>query len=302
MDNKTELIIKKRTKKSTIIRLLVMIAGFFLLALNYNTFLVSNSLVIGGTSGLAILVNKLTGMKPSTFIYLTGAILLTLSFFILGRKQTLKNVFGSILFPFFVSITPPLANYLASNLIFDNFILLVLLSGILCGVADGLIFKAGFTSGGTDIIRQIINKGKKMQEGKVIFYINIIIILAGGLVFGYSKVIYAAIILLESSLIVDRILLGISENKMFFIYTKKIDTIKDYFTEDLKTGITLFKTEGGFSKEKNRMIMCVVPTRDYYRIKQAILIIDPLAFIVINDCYEVSGGRKKQSVLMFDNL
>ncbi len=302
MVKNSDLIMKKRTTKNTIIRMLVMIFGFLLLAINYNTFLVHNSLVIGGTSGLAIIINNLFGMKPSTFIYLTGGFLLLLSCIILGKKQTLKNVFGSILFPFCVSITTPLAKYLATNLVFDNFILLVLLSGILCGIADGLIFKAGFTTGGTDIIRQIINKGQKMQEGKVIFYINIIIILAGGIVFGLSKVIYAAIILLESSLIVDRILLGISENKMFFIYTKNIKQMKAYFMNDLKTGVTLFKTEGGFTQEKDKMIMCVVPTREYYRIKQMVLVIDPQAFIVVNDCYEVSGGRKKQSLLMFDNL
>ena len=294
MNNKIKSLSEIVEKKNLFPRLIVMTLGFFLLALNYNLFLVRNSLVIGGTSGLAIIINKLFGMEPTTFIYISGIILLIISYFSMGAHETFKNIFGAILFPVFISITIPLANYLSKMLVFDNFILTVLLAGIICGVADALVFKAGFTTGGSDILRQIVNKYMKIPNGKAIWNINIIIILAGGIVFGISKVIYAVLILLMDSLIVDRIVLGISENKMFFIYTRQIDDIKKYIMEDLKTGVTLFSTEGGFSAEKAKMIMCVVSTRDYYRFKQSVLTLDPQAFIVINDCYDVSGGKKKK--------
>lgn len=280
-------------KKNIKGRLVVMTLGFLLVAFNYNLFLVKNSLVIGGTSGLAIIVNKFTGIEPVTFIYITGFFLIILSYFIIGRRETFKNAFGSIFFPLCVTITLPLANFLADKIIFENFFLTILISGVLCGISDGMIYKSGFSTAGMDIVRQIVNKYIHISAGKADFYTNLVIILAGGAVFGPSKIIYAALILLIRRIIIDRILLGISDNKMFFIYTKKIERVKKYITDDLNTGVTLFKTEGGYTQEKGKMIMCVVTTRDYYRFKQSILTIDPQAFIVINDCYEVSGGKKK---------
>lgn len=295
MNIDTKEIINLINKKNLIPRLLIMAFGAFLLALSYNLFLVPNSLVTGGTSGLAIIFNKVFGISTTLFIYASTVVLLLLSLVLLGKEETLKTLVGSILYPIFVTVSLPLSKLILNNIEFENFFLVVLLAGIFYGVANGLIFKTGFTTGGSDILMQIINKYFKVPNGKAIMIVNMVIIFLGGLVFGLTKVLYAVLILIIQSALVDRIVLGISDNKMFFIYTKKIDELKALITEDLKTGITLLATEGGFSKEKNKMIMCVVSTRDYYRFKEAILTIDPAAFIIINDCYEVSGGTKKSS-------
>ena len=87
--------------------------------------------------------------------------------------------------------------------------------------------------------------------------------------------------------------LGISNSKMFFITTEKVDKIKE-FLEEMKAGYTFMKTEGGHSNRHNDMIMCVVPTTSYYMFRKAIMSIDPDAFIVINDCFEVYGGQRKE--------
>ena len=131
----------------------------------------------------------------------------------------MKTLLGSILYPIMVSLTVPIAEYLKNYVTFDSFLVLILIAGLLSGFANGIIYKTGFTTGGSDILMKIINKYARIPEGKSVLYTNIVIILAGGFIFGINKMIYAIIILYISSSLVDRILIGISNSKLFFIYT-----------------------------------------------------------------------------------
>lgn len=271
-------------------RLFILLIGVTLLALLYNLFLIPNNLVIGGTSGLAIIFQKLFGLNPSYFIYGASIILLIVSYIFLGKTETANTVIGALLYPVMISATVPLAEFLKEYLTFDSFLIVILIAGLLSGFANGIIYKSGFTTGGSDIIMKLINKYARVPEGKSSLYTNIAVILAGGFIFGFNKMIYAIIILYISSTLVDRILIGISNSKLFFIYTKETEKVKKFILEDLKSGVTLLDTKGGYRKERGEILMCVIPTRDYYYFKEAVLAIDKTAFFVINDCYEVRGG------------
>ncbi len=286
-------ITKTVTEKNFYKRTFVLILGIALLSLNYNLFLLPNNFVIGGTSGLAIIFKKLFNLSPTIFLYLSSLILIFLSFIFLGKEETKKNIIGSILYPIFVSLTAPLAKLLLNYLEFDSILIVVLIAGILCGFANGIIYKTGFTTGGSDIAMKILNKYYKIPEGKSLFTVNIIIMICGAFIFGANKFIYSLIILCLNSVLIDRILIGISNSKLFFIHTKKTEEIRKFILKDLKTGVTILNAQGGFSKEENQVLMCVVPTKDYYYFKETVLEIDSKAFFVINDCYEVAGGVSK---------
>ena len=214
-------LIKRVTSKNKVPKFLFMVLGVFLLALNYNLFFVKNELVIGGMSGLAIVFNKLWGWNNQIFIYATSIILLLISFSIFGFKGTRNSIIGSILYPFMVSFTAPLANVLAEYLVFEDFITTITITSILYGFAGGIVYKMGYNTGGSDIIVKILMKYLHIPDGRAIFITNVIIILFGGLVLGVSKVVYAVIILYVSSLIVDKIMIGISKSKLFIIQTKE---------------------------------------------------------------------------------
>lgn len=284
------------TKKKFYIRSIMLVCSIAILALNYNLFLAPNQFVIGGTSGLAIIIKQLFGLETFIFIAITSALLIILSFIFLGKKETLRAMIGSCLYPLFISLTAPLADFLSQYLQFDSTIIIVLIAGIICGIANGLIYKSGFNTGGSDIIMKIVNKYGKLPEGKAIFSINIIIMIFGAIIFGANKFIYSLIILYLNTTIIDRILIGVSSSKLFFIYTKEDEKVKEFILNDLKTGVTVFQTIGGYSNEKNQVLMCVVPTKDYYLFKETVLEIDAHAFFVINDCYEVSGGVKRRNL------
>jgi len=284
-------------KKDLFPRIVMLVFVVLLLALNYNLFLLPNHLVIGGTTGLSIVLESLFGWNPNVVLYIFTAILMIVSFLFLGAKQTSASIVGSILYPFFVTLTSPLATLLQQYIHFDNVILLILAVGFLFGVANGIIYKVGFDTGGSDIIMRILHKYFHMPEGKSSFVTQILIILFGGLVFGVNNLIYALLILIIYTTIVDKIIIGISDSKLFFIYTKHFETVEKYILNELHTGVTILETEGGYTKEKNNLLMCVVPNKDYYLFKEVVLEIDPHAFLIINDCYEVRGGMKRQNVL-----
>ncbi len=172
-------------------------------------------------------------------------------------------------------------------------------TSILYGFASALVYKMGFNTGGSDIIMNIMVKYMHMPEGKATFIMNIIIILFAGVVLGVNKVVYAIIILYISSLIVDKMLIGISKSKLFIIETSKVEEVSNVIINELHLGVTILKAEGGYKRDNKELLMCAISTGDYYMFKEIILEIDKNAFFIINDCYDIEGGtiRSKGSIL-----
>ena len=282
--------------KRAIIDGVSLVLGVFLYALCFNMFLIPNDLVVSGFSGVAIVAQRLFGWSASAFIYITNGILLIVSLIFLGWKMTKRNIVGSVMYPVMITASEPIAKFLNSYIMGDDFYLILLFAIIMYGVSSGLIYRTGFSTGGSDIIMQILNKYLKISESKSMIVANSLIILASMLVFGFTKGVYSFIILICSTYFIDKLMFGLSDSKVFYIYTKKVRKIKKIILNDFQTGFTSIPSRGGYSKRRGFMIMCVVPNRDYYFFKQKILEIDPQAFIIINSCYEVNGGVKRKTL------
>lgn len=295
-------ILKVVNHKNRIARLCFMIVGVFLLALNYNLFFVENELVVGGVSGLAIVFNSLFGWNAQIFIYVVSFILLIISFILFGIKKSRPAIVGSILYPVMITFTHPLAEMIAKCFVFEDFITVVAFTSILYGFASGLVYKMGYNTGGSDIVMQIMCKYLHMPEGKATFISNLVVVLFAGVVLGVNKVVYAIIILYVSSIIVDKMLIGISKSKLFLIESKELSKIEDVIINDLKLGVTMLQAKGGYSNKKQDLLMCVVPTKDYYLFKEIILAIDKNAFLIINDCYDIEGGTTKTKGYDLSNI
>ena len=195
-----------------------------------------------------------------------------------------------------ITVSEPIANFWDNYIIGDDFYLVLLFAIILYGVSSGLIYRTGFSTGGSDIIMQILNKYLNISESKAMIVANSLIIIIGMIVFGFNKGVYSFIILICSTYFIDKIMFGLSDSKVFYIYTKKLRKIKKLILDDFQTGFTSIPSRGGYSQKRGFMIMCVVSNRDYYLFKQKILEIDPQAFIIINSCYEVNGGVKRRTL------
>ena len=282
-------ILTKIEKKYKVRRYIELVIGIRLVALAYNIFLLPNNIVFGGVSGLAIIVKKIITLNPSTFIMISSVILLFISYIFLGKDQTKGSIVGSILFPILVNLTANINQYI--NIDTSNILLSVIFGGILYGFGAGLVFKAGFTTGGTDVINQIISKYFHVSMGNAMLMSDGLIVLAGGFFFGITKLMYAIIVVYIIGIMTDKVLLGISNSKAFYIITNEDEKIRDYLINELHHGVTIFSVKGGYTHKKDEVILCVVPTNEYYRVKEGIREIDEQAFFVICDAYEVFGGE-----------
>ncbi|MBE6152659.1 MAG: YitT family protein [Firmicutes bacterium] len=282
-------IIKKIDSKHLIRRYVILILALLLSATSYNLFFVSGKIVTGGVSGTAIITEALFNINPSTFIFIVNIILMFFSYFLLGKSQTIKNLVGSLLYPIFVSLTSNITSYIDINS--ADLLIKTLFGAVISGIAGGMIFKVGFSSGGSDIITQILSKYSKISIGKASLIVNTIIIGFSGLIFGWINAMYGVIAIYIITTMTDKVLLGISDNKAFFIITSKEDEIKDFIIDNLKHSVTILKSHGGFTNKNRNVLMVTIPTKEYFIFKESIHEIDPDAFFVVTDSYQVSGGE-----------
>ena len=269
-------------------QLLEFAFGCLLVALAFNLFMAPHNLVAGGVSGLSLILKHYFGISPTIVIYTANFLLLVLSYFVLGKDQTKLTILGSILFPLFVSLTANLSTYVSFKE--SELLLIAIFGGVLQGLGSGLIFKVGYSTGGTDILNMIVAKLFKISLGRSMLFTDGLIILSGAFVFGLNNLMYSIIILYIISFMTDKVVLGISDAKAFYIITNQDKKVKEYIINTLHHGVTSIKAKGGYEEAKENVLMCVIPTREYYKLKEGIHQIDPKAFFVVTDSYEVKGG------------
>lgn len=291
-------VINRFRDKENLKNLFIFLLGLVILAFNYNVFVYPNKFNVGGMTGVATILNYLCGLEPAYFIFGSSIFLVILSYFTLDKNITYNSVIGAIMYPLLLEFLKPFCAFISPYFAFSNTIITLIIAGALLGLGSGLVYKSGYTTGGSDIIMKILNKYQHLTEGNANLLMNTIIVLLGAIVFGVSSVIYSIIILIISTNIVDKILIGISSSKMFLVSSKKYKQIEDYVIDTMHTGVTILDATGGFLFQKRKILMVVVPTRMYNIFKEEILLLDKDAFIVVSDCYEVTGGQKKRNSLL----
>lgn len=280
-------ILKEIYQKDRLVRYAEFILGVFLVAVAYNVFMLPSATVYG-VGGLGIILKKLFDFNPSLVILISSIILLIFSFLLLGKEKSTKSIVGSLLYPLFVSLTSEICSLIdTSNC---ETLLIILFGAVITGFGSGLIFKSGFTTGGTDILNQIFAKYFKVSLGTSMFFTDGLIIITSYFVFGLSEVMYSFIALYIISMMADKVILGISQSKAFYIITEHESEVKRYVTDSLRHGVTVLDGRGGYTGNSQKVIMCIIPTREYFNVKEGILDIDPGAFFIVTDAYEVSGG------------
>lgn len=287
--NKDFLLQSRSAKKKKLKNFLEFILGCFLIAVSYNLFLAPNHFVPGGIAGLAIIINYFVHIDNALIILVINIALLLFSYLFLGREKTRATIVGTLVSPLFIAATEPFNVWLQFDT--SKLLLSAIIGGIIFGIGLGLVFRGGYTTGGTDIINQILAKYLKISLGTSMLLSDGLIVLLSGVFFGIDTMLYSILILYLISVMSDRIVLGISGNKMFYILSDKDEEIKAYILKKLDHGVTIFKATGARTDKQRNMIVTVLPTRKYYELRTNIQRIDKEAFFIITDSYEVFGGE-----------
>lgn len=275
--------------KTRVYRIFLITISLILSAFVYNLFLLPLSIVAGGTSSIATITYYLYDINPALMIFIISGICSVLGFMYLGAERTTGTIIASIAYPIIVEITSKLVGQIQIDT--NDVLLIVLFAGVLGGIANGLMYKSGYSSGGLPTISQILYEKFRISVAKTSFIINFIIVMIGAYFFGLTNALYAVIFLYIYSIITDKVLLGTSNNKAFYIITDKEKEVKEYIIENLKHTVTTFDVKGGLLENKRKVILTVVPSREYYRLTEGIKKIDKDAFFTVTDSYQVEGAK-----------
>lgn len=260
----------------------------FLLGFSMNYFYISNHLAEGGVAGISLILHYLTDI-PVSYLYLAINLpLLLISWIYLGKEFSIKTIYGTLLLSFtinlFSSYRTPIPDLLLS----------AFFGGALVGISVGMIFMAGGSTGGTDIIAKIITRYRGLPVGKALLLMDFCILSAVAFLFGKLIFMYTLIAVIISSKTIDLMQEGIDEAKGIFIITSKPDEINLAISEELGRGITFFRGEGGFTGKELKIVYCVISKYQLIRLKKIVRNIDSQAFISIVAVHEVLGNGFKR--------
>lgn len=284
-----EEVLKKIKDKHIGLRLFQLLLSLLISSFLFNLFIFKLNIVTGGVNGIAVIVSKMYPIDPSILIFVTSFFLFIASFFFLGVEDSIGAIISTFLYPFLVKIT----SFFTTNISLEqsDFLLLSIYIGIIGGFANGLMYKSGYSNGGLPILSQILYKKLRIATSKSSFVINGLIVMIGGFLFSWTNVLYAFIILYINSFMIEKIIIGVSKKKAFYIITDEEDKVEEYILNDLKHGVTIINIKKGFLNSPSRMILTVIPTKNYPKLKKKIKKIDPNSFFLICNAYQSKGGK-----------
>lgn len=284
---KIDTIVDTIKKKNIGKRYLMLILGCLIVAFSFNLFFLRYGIVCFGVSGISIVLNEF-GVNPSLFILISNIVLMIIAFFVLGYENMKNQLVGALSYPIFVSLTELITKHI--DLGNTEMVVIAILGGVFAGIGYGLIYKSDFSTGGTDVIIGIICKYFKISMGNASLIVNGIIVLIGKIVFSWDIVLYAILVSYLISVFTDKVLLGISKCKAFYIVTdkKNDELIRKFLLSIDGVGTTIIDAEGGYSNNEETLLLAVVPSRSYFIVKDGLKEIDKNLFFLVCDSYEVS--------------
>ncbi|MDO4376673.1 MAG: YitT family protein [bacterium] len=279
MNKSVNALMESLSKKNFWKNFFFFVMGMLIGAFAFNLFFDKYDIIPTGSSGLALLIANYVTIPVSLVFLLIGLI-----FF--GVEYAGKMLAITFLYPFFVTATSLITRNI--DLEDTSLFLIMVIGGSLSGLSSGLIRKSGYSPGGFAVLFDLMHKYLHTSIGISTIIINAILIISSSFVYGFSSALYALISLIVSSYVVDRVIIGISNNKVFYIITKMPLEVKEYVSNNLHYKVTEINARGGYTNKKRKMLMCVVPTIEYVKLRELVKVIDKDVFFLIVDAYESS--------------
>lgn len=276
---------------------LAITVGTAIYAFGLHYFVISNELMEGGVTGIALLLKYVLNVPPSVSTLVCNIPLFYLGWRVFGKGPMLYTIYGVVSLSFFLWVMERLIhnNWLIPFHTTQDYFLATLYAGLTLGTGLGLVFRFGGTTGGSDILARIGNKKRGWSVGQVILIIDVIVIGTSFLYLPKEKVLYSLVAVFVTSRLIDYISEGAHAAKAFTIISDEAVPLSEAITKELDRGVTLFPARGAYSGNNKEVLYCVVYRHETRRLRELIQSIDPRAFIIIGEVHDVIGeGFKAQ--------
>ncbi|MDF2698647.1 MAG: transporter [Haloplasmataceae bacterium] len=269
---------------------LIINFGLFLVALAIHFIMVPNNFVVGGVSGLAIVLHSFIPLSIGTLMTILNTILFILGMLLIGFGYGIRTLYSSYMLSFMVIVLERFFP-IDGPLIPEGghlFVQLTLLS-IVTAIGLAIVFKYNASTGGTDITGKIINKYFHVDLGKAVLISDLFITLAALYIYDFKTFAYGLIGVIMNGLVIDFVLDTIKEQREITIISEKSDEISKFIIEVLEKGATIYPGIGAYTKQERDIIITIVNKKEFYKLKEYIKLIDLNAFITVNDIRETFG-------------
>ncbi len=282
-------------------RYLIITVALLVMAFGWTAFLIPNHVLGGGVSGIATLIFYATGISTGISVFVINAILVLISLKVLGPSFGVKTVYSIVVASVFMSllqhfITDPM---LAGEIkpFVEEKILAAILGGGLAGLAIGVAFTQGGSTGGTDIVAMMVCKYRNISQGRVILLLDIVIISCSYFVIENDKIqaiIYGFVVMGVCSYCIDLVLTGNKQTVQAFIFSSKPNELAERITKETNRGVTLIKGTGWYTKHEGDILMVVTHKRESQQILRIVKDEDPKAFMTMNTVMGTYGKGFEQ--------
>ncbi len=292
----------KKDKKALMNKLIdipyLIVAGI-VYSVAYNMFLVPGNIFVGGIGGLATVWNVLYGFPTGLVIFILNVPLIIGLMIVYGVRSSIKSIIGIATGSLFVYIAelldlfpPAFANPGENKLLYAIF------GGVTLGVSIGLFFSRGYTTGGTDIIALLLKpKFKKLSTSNLILLTDVVTITYAAIAMkDWLTVLYSFVAVLMSTGVLGLVSGGFDKGGILYIFSPKNEDIANAISTRLARGVTILDGMGWYTKNPEKIIMCVVKKSEIYQLKLIVKEIDPNAFMIVGESMETIGQGFKQSV------
>ena len=271
-----------------------VLVGNLIYALIVKLFILPTNLMSSGTTGIALFMNHMFEIPVSLFILIFNLCMLIIGFLILGKTFAMTTIASTILYPLFLEFfNQCLGNYVIT----DNALLNTIFAGMGIGLALGIVIRSGASTGGMDIPPLLLHHFFRIPISASLYVFDFIILSCQTLYNPMERLLYGILLILLTSVVLDKvILMGTTRTEVKIISPRSQEIAKNILS-NVDRGVTLLEAKGGYSQQKQEVILTIISNRELPKIEKLIRNIDPDAFMVVSRVSEVWGrgfSSKKQ--------
>lgn len=274
---------RKYLKDNVYLKGMMIFLGMILSSIGVNALLSPAGLLGGGVTGMAVIMNNILKINVGLATFILNIPIYILGFKYLDKKFCIMSMFNTIIFSFIIGLT----QYVKVPI--DDILLQSIFGGLLTGTGYGLVFKVESTLGGTDILGAILKQNLNIPLKTTSLSINVCIVIIGGILFGIKPAMYTLISMYVSANTMSSVKDMLEKKESVMLISDKSSEIAEDIMKKVGRGVTFIEAEGAYTKEKKRIIYCIVSSSEIPKIKNIALKHDEKSFISVNTISDVKG-------------
>lgn len=272
--------------KKMITDVVLVLLGNAILAFGYAVFAIPTNLIIGGATGLALVISRFIPVNYATIVFIINMIMLVLGYYCLGKKFAVGTILSSFAYPLFLSgfeSIPQLQN------VSQDVLLCTIYAGLFVGLGLGIVFRLGYSTGGLDVPPIILNKKTGISIATFINIFDVIILVSQVFFSSFEGILYGIITVFISNLVLDKVIILGEKNLQVLVISSKHNEIAEAIFNEIDRGCTFVNITTGYLHEQQKAVLCVANNRQYAQMNELVMKIDPTAFIIGSEIHSVKG-------------